>query len=95
VLPCSLAASYQCFEEAVASIFRIIQGESIFLKNTANDLQNTQHRIPEKSNEQRINKHKIKFKKGARIKVSVPGCVLRLEVVIFNICCAFSKKNFK
>jgi len=39
--------------------------------------------------------NKIKFKKGARIKVPAPGCVLRLEVVSLHICCAFSYKNFK
>jgi len=50
VLLCSLAASYQCFEEPVASIFRIIQGGSTFLRNTANELQTTQHHIPESSN---------------------------------------------
>jgi len=67
----------------------------MLLRNTTNELQTTQHHIPESSNEQRVNKHKIKFKKGTRIKDPVPGCVLRLEVVILNICCAFSNKNFK
>jgi hypothetical protein len=65
------------------------------LRNTANELQTTQHHIPESNNEHKINKHKIKLKKGARIKVHVPGYVLRLEVMILNICCAFSNKNFK
>jgi hypothetical protein len=63
-----MTAFYQCFEEPVASIFRIIQRGSMLLRNTANELQTTQHHTTDSSNEHRINKQKIKFQKVARIK---------------------------